>query len=143
LLEGWLGANSHNHQTFGSVSEYFYNDLAGIQSPMENTWSGYRHIHLQPVVPAGLTSADASGETVAGKIISGWTKGEGSFQYQVSIPANTTGTVVIPVSAFAGLVLTEGDIKVWEDGDYLESVQGIKEVENGAGNLRITIGSGS
>lgn len=141
LLEEWSGAHSHNHQMFGSVSEYFYKYLAGIQSPMENTSAGYKHIHLQPVVPDSLQSAEASVETVAGKVVSGWRKEAGLFRYRVSLPANTTGTVVIPASP--GFILTEGGTRVWNGESYLKGVHGIKQIESNNGNLEITLGSGN
>jgi len=142
LLEEWSGANSHNHQMFGSVSEYFYKYLAGIQSPMESTSSGYKQIRLQPVVPDSLKFVKASVETIAGKIVSAWTKEEGLFRYSVSIPANTTGTVVIPCFGNSGFALTEGGVGIWENGSYKKGVEGIAAVKNEPGNIIISISSG-
>lgn len=143
LLEEWSGANSHNHQMFGSVSEFFYKYLAGIQSPMEgHTSPGYRHIHLQPFVPDSLKSVKASVETVAGTILSDWIKEDGLFRYQVSIPANTTGTVVIPVFGSRDAILTESGTRIWERGRFSGGVAGVTEVKEESGRLRIAVESG-
>lgn len=143
LPEEWSGENSHNHQMFGSISEYFYKYLAGIQSPMEgNTSAGYQHIHLQPFIPDGLNAVKASVETVAGTIVSDWNKEEGSFSYHVSIPANTTASVVIPYSDDQDVIVTEEGIKIWENGRYIDGVSGIKAVEREADLMKITIESG-
>ena len=143
LLEEWSGAGSHNHQMFGSVSGFFYKYLAGIQSPMEgHTSPGYRHIHLQPFVPDSLRSVRASVETVAGTILSDWKKEDGLFRYQVSIPANTTGTVVIPVFGSRDAVLTESGARIWERGRFPGGVAGVTEVKEESGRLRIAIESG-
>lgn len=143
LLEEWSGENSHNHQMFGSISEYFYKYLAGIQSPMENSTSeGYRHIHLQPFIPDSLKSVKASVETVVGTIVSEWKKEEDLFRYHVSIPANTTGTVVIPVFSFRNRILTESDTKIWANGRFMAGVSGIKEVKEESDQVRIRVESG-
>src|SRR5690606_20483879 len=98
LLEEWDGAHSHNHQMFGSVVEYFYKYLAGIQSPMEgNTAQGYDEIYVRPYVPEKLQFVNASVETVKGKVSSNWKKEEEAFIHEISIPANATATIALPL----------------------------------------------
>ena len=98
LIEKWSGEHSHNHQMFGSITEYFYKFLAGIQSPMEgNTEKGYQNIHIEPYVPKELKYVNATVETVAGTVVSNWKQEPDSFAHQVSIPANTTATLAIPL----------------------------------------------
>lgn len=143
LLEEWGAANSHNHQMFGSIGEYFYKYLAGIQSPMENkTSAGYRHIYLQPFVPDSLRFVKASLETVSGTVISDWRKEKDAFSYHVLIPANTTGTVIIPVGGNKTSVLKEGGVKVWENESYLDGVQGITAIGRIPDGLMVSIQSG-
>jgi alpha-L-rhamnosidase len=144
LLEEWSGAHSHNHQMFGSISEYFYKYLAGIQSPMEkNTASGYRHIHLQPFIPDSLNAVKASVETVAGTIVSDWKKKDGALNYHIEIPANTTGTVVLQVPVSGNFSLLEGNRTVWENDTYKEGVHGITDIKRESGLLKISVESGS
>jgi alpha-L-rhamnosidase len=143
LLEEWAGRNSHNHQMFGSVTEYFYKFLAGIQSPMEGkTTRGYKNIYIEPYVPQGLGSVTASVETVAGQIVSSWKKESGLFIHEVSVPANTTATVALPLFDFEEVTVFEGDTKIWENDGYVEGVQGIRDVVKKEQRLMITIGSG-
>ncbi len=143
LLEEWSGEHSHNHQMFGSVVEYFYKYLAGIQSPMEgNTTIGYNHIYLEPNVPAKLGSVRASVETVAGKITSAWEKKPDTFQYTVSVPANTAATVVIPMFDFDNIMVTEGGDIIWDNDEYLEGVAGIAGVKKEKNHIVVSIGSG-
>lgn len=143
LLEKWSGRDSHNHQMFGSVVGYFYKYLAGIRSPMEgNTSVGYRHVHLQPFVPEGLSSVQASVETVAGKISAGWEKRHGDFQYDISIPANTTGTVVLSVFGRKNAVITEGGMKIWEGGKFTGGVAGITGAKKDGDHIVVSIVSG-
>ncbi|MCG6187336.1 family 78 glycoside hydrolase catalytic domain [Maribellus maritimus] len=143
LLESWEGDNSHNHQMFGSVTEYFYKFLAGIQSPMEGkTANGYRNIYVKPFIPNELEAANASVETVAGAVVSEWKKENGNFIQNVTIPANTTATVSLPVSPDAGTVLWEGDSKIWVNNQYIEGTTGIYNVVKNKNHLDIEIGSG-
>jgi alpha-L-rhamnosidase len=108
-----------------------------------NTSAGYKHIHLQPFIPDGLNAAEASVETVAGTIRSGWTRQDDSFLYRVSIPANTTGSIVIPVFKSQKITITEGGTNIWENESYKAGVPGIKEVKKETGLVKITIESGN
>ena len=143
LLEEWSGEHSHNHQMFGSITEYFYKYLAGIQSPMEdNTAVGYSHIHLQPFIPDSLKAAKATLETMAGTVVSDWKKEKDTFLYQVAVPANTTATVVFTLTGENNQVLSEGKREVWENGSFKEGAPGINSAEEQSGRLRVHIGSG-
>ena len=139
LLEEWSGANSHNHQMFGTIVEYFYKFLAGIQSPMEGkTTKGYKHIHIQPYIPADLRMVKASLQTVSGEIVSEWEKDNDGINFHIAIPANTTATVVLPVK---GAVL-EGNTVVWESDSFKDGVSGITAVSKNGESLSISLLSG-
>jgi alpha-L-rhamnosidase len=144
LLEKWSGQNSHNHEMFGTIVEYFYKYLAGIQSPMEGKTSiGYKHINLEPHVPEKLKSVNASLETVAGKITSNWQKESDSFQYEISVPANTTATVILPVFDFQNITVTESSTKIWADDKFVEGVPGISSMKKDSGHFEISVSSGT
>ena len=129
---------------FGAIVEYFYKYLAGIQSPMEGKTSmGYKHIYLEPHVPEKLDSVDASLETVAGKITASWKKETNSFQYIVSVPANTTALVVLPSFDFQNSIVTESNTKIWANNNFVQGVPGIESMKKESGNFEINIGSGN
>jgi len=97
LLEEWDGKNSHNHQMFGTVNEFFYQYLAGIRSPLNGSSDAYRHILFQPYFPDGLDKASASLKTVSGEIKAKWErKPGGKIRYEVVAPANTSATIILP-----------------------------------------------
>jgi alpha-L-rhamnosidase len=128
LWEKWEGIHSHNHQMFGSVDEYFYKYLAGISSPAEGkTTPGYKHIHIQPYVPEGLSFVEASVNTAAGKIESKWNHIPGMFQIRVVIPANSDATISIPILDYKNISVTENDKIIWEDGSFISGTEGIIE----------------
>lgn len=143
LLEKFNGDNSHNHQMFGSIVEYFYKYLAGIRSPLEvGTSKGYKEIYLAPSVPEGLEFVNASLETVSGRVVSHWKKSENSFSYLVEIPTNTNGKVAIPISGSVNPKLKEGNSVIWENGIYKAGVDGIVNVTRVDDHLLVEILSG-
>ncbi len=143
LLEEWSGANSHNHQMFGSVSEYFYKFLAGIQSPMEgNTSKGYSQVLIKPYVPEKLQSAAATVQTLQGSLSSEWVQEPESFTHHVTVPANSKALVSIPIMEKGHVVVHEGKTKIWENGVYFEGVKGIDNVAGENDRLNIATRSG-
>lgn len=86
------GMNSFNHYAFGSVGEYLYGAVAGIRAESP----GYKKIRIQPVIGEGLTWAKASYDSVYGRIASAWKREGNRLSLNVTIPANTTATVVVP-----------------------------------------------
>jgi len=144
LLEKWSGEHSHNHQMFGSVVEYFYKYLAGIRSPMEDKTSrGYKKIYIEPNIAAGLDSVSASVETVTGTIISHWKKESSFLSHSISIPGNSSATVVLPFNDSDNTTLWECGSKIWYDNNFVEGTPGVISVRKEAGKLEIDIGSGS
>ncbi len=143
LLEAWEGTNSHNHQMFGSIVEYFYKYLAGIQSPLEgNTSAGYHHIYLKPCIPGGLNSVKASLETMSGTIILFWKKEGKTLFYDVEIPANTSGTVVLEIPGNRPYKLTESETLIWNGKEFENDIDGILTISVRNEEIHIQIESG-
>ncbi len=143
LLEEWSGENSHNHQMFGSVTEYFYKFLAGIQSPMEgNTTQGYKNILIKPYVPEKLKFVKASLETVLGTVSSNWERRDGAFLHEVKIPANATATIALPLLDLENATVFEGDTKIWDNNRFVKGGGGIYDVKIEDDRLVIKTGSG-
>ncbi|MDD4922076.1 MAG: glycoside hydrolase family 78 protein [Bacteroidales bacterium] len=88
------GMNSFNHYAYGAIGEWLYSRVAGLNVDPENP--GYKHIIFSPHVGGGLTNAKAEFLSMYGMIKSGWEVKNKDFTYSVVIPANTTGTVILP-----------------------------------------------
>jgi len=143
LIEQWDGKNSHNHQMFGSVDEFFYKYLAGIRSPGDGgTTRGYKQIHIQPFVPVDLSFVNATVNSIAGKIESNWQQLEDSFILNVRIPANTSATVSIPVIDYKNISVSENNRKVWDNNTFIEGIPGITGGQIDGNFLNFSIGSG-
>jgi len=88
------GMNSFNHYSLGSVGEWLFRDVAGIDT--DPNQPGFAHILMHPHPGPGLTSASASYDSIHGKIISNWRTVNNLFQWDITIPANTTATIWVP-----------------------------------------------
>ena len=86
------GMNRLNHYAYGSIGDWMYEKLAGINPAKP----GYREIRIQPAFIRGITSVDASFDSVYGTIRSAWSCENGKITVDVTIPANTTAEIYLP-----------------------------------------------
>ena len=97
LWEHWAFSDntfSHNHPMFGSVSQWFFNWLGGIQPHPEAV--GFDRIIIRPQIVNDLQWVKSSYNSVRGPIVSNWTKKDGYVRLDMEIPANTNATVYVP-----------------------------------------------
>jgi alpha-L-rhamnosidase len=90
--------NSFNHYSYGAVYEWMIGYQLGIMT--DETQPGYQHFILQPTTGGTFTKASGSYDSVYGTIRSGWTAQDGVMTgYDVTVPANTSATLYLPVAA--------------------------------------------
>ncbi|HZJ11022.1 MAG TPA: alpha-L-rhamnosidase C-terminal domain-containing protein, partial [Trueperaceae bacterium] len=119
--------NSFNHYAFGSIGEWLYRYVAGID--LDPLLPGFRHVVLRPQPGGGLTHAEATYRSVRGKIHSHWTIDGDRLAYQLTIPANTTATLHLPAA--------DPD-NVRESGIQADTAPGVKRVV-GAGDAAVAV----
>lgn len=124
--------NSFNQYAYGSIGDWIYRVVAGINT--DETQPGYKKVIIHPQPGGGLTSARGELETMYGRIVTDWTIGTKGFSLQVEVPANTTAEVYIPC--------IEAD-SVTESGVPLEISKCILEYGSDKGCMRVKIGSGN
>ncbi|MFT3867888.1 MAG: family 78 glycoside hydrolase catalytic domain [Nibricoccus sp.] len=90
-----IAMNSFNHYAFGSVGEFLYRQIAGIDAGSP----GFRTIVIRPTISEGLTSARATYNSVSGPIFSAWKLDGNKLTLDVEIPPNTTATIRVPASS--------------------------------------------
>jgi alpha-L-rhamnosidase len=86
--------NSFDHYSIGSVGEWIYRNVLGINP--DEVRPGYEHFVIQPRPGGTLTYAKGSYNSIRGEISVDWKIADGSFILNVNIPANTTATVILP-----------------------------------------------
>lgn len=88
--------NSFNHYSLGSVGEWLYRSVAGIDLDPEQP--GYAHIVVKPQPGGDLTWARGRYQSGRGEIASAWERQNGSFTLRLTVPAGSTATVSVPTS---------------------------------------------
>jgi alpha-L-rhamnosidase len=88
------GMNSFNHYAYGAIGEWMYRVVAGIE--LDEGHPGYKHILIQPQPGGGLTFANASVDSMYGRVASGWKITDDKFTLNIQVPPNTTATVRLP-----------------------------------------------
>ena len=86
--------NSFNHYSLGSVGEWLFRHVAGIE--LDPEVPGYARFVLQPFIGPGLAHARATYRTMHGEIESAWKLTGDQLTWTVRIPANTSARVCIP-----------------------------------------------
>ena len=89
-----VGMNSFNHYAFGSVGQYLYSAVGGINPASP----GYQTVLIQPVIGSGLTWANTSYNSTRGLISTAWTHTGNTFNLDVVIPPNTTAQIFVPTT---------------------------------------------
>ncbi|WP_259187121.1 glycoside hydrolase family 78 protein [Sphingobacterium sp. BIGb0165] len=88
--------NSYNHYAYGAIGDWMYRTIAGINSVAEEP--GYKAVVIAPKPNGKITSASAELETVYGTVKSAWKLENGLLKLEVTIPANSKATVILPDS---------------------------------------------
>ncbi len=86
------GMNSFNHIVWGTMGEYLFGMLGGIQAETP----GYKDIRIQPIIADQLQWARTSYRSISGEIQTSWKKESNRLTLDVTVPANTTATVFVP-----------------------------------------------
>jgi alpha-L-rhamnosidase len=100
--------NSFNHYSLGSVGEWLFRHVAGIE--LDPDAPGFQRFVLRPYLGAGLGFARASYRTLHGEIVSDWKRAGKKLSWMVRIPANTIARVSVPSEP--GTPVTESGVPV-------------------------------
>ncbi len=84
------GIGSLNHYSKGAVVEWLFTTMCGIRVDGEN------HFTVAPQPGGHFTHAEASYNSVFGRIASGWERKDGKTTYTVDVPANCEAEIVLP-----------------------------------------------
>ncbi len=124
--------NSFNHYSLGSVGEWLFRHVAGIE--LDPEVPGFQRFVLRPFIGKGLDFARAIYRTMHGEIASEWTRAGGKLTWTVRIPANTTARVFVPSEPGTG---------VTENGLPVEKAEGLRVIGREGKFFVCEAGSGS
>lgn len=111
------GMNSFNHYAFGSVGEWLYATVAGI----DFSAPGYKQLVLHPRPGGGLTRARGEYHSIRGTIVSDWQIADDVFGWQATVPANTTAAIHVPAKYARNISIQgpAGEIEMPENGPVM------------------------
>ena len=138
---GPVSMNSFNHYAYGVVAEWMFRYMAGIAP--DEARPGFKHILLQPhpdtrstlrYSQKRITSVDACFASDYGRIQAEWQcNGTQEMTYRITIPANTSATLRLPV--------TDG-LYIYENGTIAEAAEGVEYIGTADGYATFEVGSG-
>lgn len=126
------GMNSFNHYSLGSCGQWLFEGVGGIEPDPEHP--GFAHFLVRPRIGGSLKWATAKYPSIHGEIASQWNLDGDHLTLRVTIPANTTATVYVPVA--------EGT-DVRESGHDLEATVGVRLFRREEGKAVLSVGSGT
>ncbi|HTE34151.1 MAG TPA: alpha-L-rhamnosidase C-terminal domain-containing protein, partial [Chryseolinea sp.] len=106
LWESWEypdNAPSQNHPMFGSIDEWFYRSILGINPAAP----GFTKVLIKPQPAGDMRWAKGSYHSINGNILSAWKIDSGKFHMDVTIPGNVRGEIWIPAEK-GGQLLESG-----------------------------------
>jgi alpha-L-rhamnosidase len=128
--------NSFNHPSFGAVGEWVYRNVLGLNP--DPARPGWKHFVVRPRCGGGLAWARGVYHSMHGRIRVNWRLADARFDLTVSVPTNTTATVILP-SADPGAVRWNGRRR---DGDSDTETTTRFEVGPGSHRFRCPWSSG-
>jgi len=130
------GMNSFNHYSLGSVGEWLFQTVAGIDTATDDV--GFATVLLRPQPGGTITAAKGTVMTPYGQVSSSWSIHQGVFRLEVEVPVNTSARLTLPRSFRTA---------VRAHGQPLAQAEGVKlldeaEIHLGSGRYLLTATEG-
>jgi alpha-L-rhamnosidase len=127
--------NSQNHvMLLGDLLIWLYENIAGIKSDENDV--AFKKIIMKPCLPAGLQFVNASYESAYGLIKSNWKKNTTTFEWEVSIPSNTSAVIYIPAKSVSDVMESGKDLSKSEGVQLLKWENGTAVIQLGSGHYQ-------
>ena len=123
--------NSFNHYAYGSVGEWIFARVAGIDT--DEAAPGFRSIRFRPLFDPRIGWCKAAYQAHVGSISSAWEMDGAEVRWRIVVPANCTGRIEVAGAANAVRV----------DGVPLDQAEGISDISESGGQLSFACTSGA
>jgi len=132
LWEHWKFSDntfSHNHPMFGSVSQWFYNWLGGIEPDVDAV--GFDEFIFQPQFLEGLGWVRCTYQSIRGPITCNWKRQGDRVTMHLHVPVNTSATLILSSPG-----------AITEDGRPATEAEGVEDVSEHDARVRLRLESG-
>lgn len=103
------GMNSLNHYSYGSVAQFLYEEVGGIQC----IEPGYKTVRIAPCINAGMRHVRVSYDSPQGEYISEWKiQEDGTVWIHCEIPFGGNGILVLPRYKGGTRILQAGSFEI-------------------------------
>lgn len=128
------GMNSFNHYSMGSVGEWLYRYVGGIdlRSP------GYKDLTIKPNPHKSLKYAKTSYFSPQGLVKTQWELEKGTYSLSITIPANTSAAVFVRTDDPESVLEGGKPAKDSKDMKFLRYGDGFAVYEAGSGDYRLS-----
>ena len=121
--------NSLNHYSYGSIVEWMYRNMLGIQPKEEG--AGFKRFRIAPVPNYQIAGASATLRSASGMIKSSWSIDGKMLNLSMTVPFDTQATLVLPDAALE-------DIK-----QNLSGKDGILQISQTGSNVIVEVLAGT
>jgi len=132
LWEHWKFSDntfSHNHPMFGSVSQWFYNWLGGIE-PAEDA-VGFDSIVFHPQFVDGVEWVKCTYQSIRGPVTCNWQRDGDNVTIDLQVPLNSSAILILPSVD-----------NVTEGGGPVVEQDGVHQISASDGALHYRVASG-
>lgn len=127
MTEAWDAKpdDSQDHFMLGHIIEWFYHDLAGIQT--DPAAPGFQNVVIKPAFVNGITWVNASFNSVGGLVASSWSLTNNQAALNVTVPAGSTGSIYLPIlgAVTTNLVIRESGTIIWQNSAPAGNATGV------------------
>lgn len=129
------GSNSLNHFMLGYADQWL-SELSGLSRTEGSV--AWDSIKFSPILVTNMTSASSSYRTARGLASAGWTRSNGIFSYNVTVPVGATGLVTFDLETLHANHIRENGVVLTPNTQG----NGIIRVDNDNRTIVVQIGSG-
>ena len=132
FMEDWGGGKVQMPSCGGNVGLFFFQGLAGIVP--DSASPGFKKMAIRPAVVGELTWVKAHYDSAYGRIVVNWNRDGDRLMLDVTVPANTEATIVVPTGEPGA---------VTESGQPVAKSEGLRVTGQQPGQLVLAAGAGS
>lgn len=127
---------SHNHFAFGSVGDFLFRRIAGI----DEAEPGFKKIRIRPLMDPRIKRGGGDYDSLMGRISTDWAQtASGGLTLDVALPANTTASIHLPARGHTRIEESRRQIASRRDMTIISRSDTITVVEVGSGTYSFVV----